>query len=58
MVWLPTSGRSIVAEFRSDNFDRNIADNTPDCMQTFCLNVQKDMIDKEINELIKQYDTK
>lgn len=30
-----------------------IADNTPDSMQTFCLNVIKDAIDNKINELIK-----
>lgn len=58
MVWLTASGRLIVVEFRSDNFDRNIADNTSDSMQIFCLRVQKDMIGKKINELIKQYDTK
>jgi hypothetical protein len=32
---------------------RYIADNTPDSMQTFCLNVVKDAIDKKINELTK-----
>ncbi len=32
---------------------RYIADNTPDSMQTFCLNVIKDAIDSKINELIK-----
>lgn len=58
MVWLPTSGRSIFVEFRSDNFDWNIADNTPGSIQTFCLSVQKDMIGKKINELINQYEMK
>ncbi|MDV6344736.1 hypothetical protein [Nitrosomonas sp. Is37] len=32
---------------------RYIADHTPDSMQTFCLSVLKDAIDKKINELIK-----
>ncbi len=49
MVWLPTSGRSTVVEFRSDNFDRNIADNTSDSIQTFCLRVQNDMTGNKIN---------
>lgn len=33
-----------------------IAENTPDSMQKFCLNVLQDAIDKKIEELTKRYD--